>query len=72
MFERKEELARLCGVPASALFAVEAYERGEITLSRLAELMLLGRGEVARFLEEAGVEVRVIVGEDVAAESGLA
>lgn len=68
----REELARLRSVPASALPAVEAYERGKITLSRLAEATGLGRREAAAFLEEAGVEVRVPGQEDMTAESGLA
>lgn len=52
--------------------AAEAYERGEITLSRLAEETGLGREEAARVLEEAGAGVRVPGPEDVAAQSGLA
>ena len=68
----REELARRYGVPAAALPAVEAYEHGEITLSRLAEETGPGREEAARFLEEAGAGVRVPGPEDVAAESGLA
>ena len=68
----REDLARLRGISAAALPRIEAYERGELTLSRLAEAAGLGWEEAAEFLEEAGVEVRVPDREDVAAESGLA
>jgi len=52
--------------------AIRAYEAGRITLSRFAEVMGLGRGAAADFLEDAGVNVRTLGAEDVVAESELA
>lgn len=52
--------------------AIKAYEGGRITLSRFAEVMGLSRAEAVDLLEEAGVEIRVPGGADVAAESELA
>jgi Zn-dependent peptidase ImmA (M78 family) len=52
--------------------AIKAYEGGRITLSRLAEVMGLGREEAVDLLEEAGVRIRTPDGGDVAAESELA
>lgn len=53
-------------------FAVKAYQGGNVTLSRFAEIMGLARDEAAAFLEEAGVGVRALGEDDVAAESDLA
>jgi Zn-dependent peptidase ImmA (M78 family)/predicted HTH domain antitoxin len=52
--------------------AVKAYQSGNVTLSRFAEIMGLARNEAAAFLEEVGVGVRTVDEDDVAAESDLA
>lgn len=52
--------------------AISAYEAEHITLARFAEMMGMSRSEAVDFLEEAGVNLRILDEEDIADELDLA